>query len=320
MAEWSHRFASINGLEVHYVEQGEGPLVVLLHGFPHLWYSWRHQIGPIAEAGFRVVAPDLRGMGRTSAPEEMEVYDVPHLTADLIGLLDHLGEEQAVFSGLDFGVTAAYDLAYQHPERVRALIGLQNPFLNLTEEPPLTMAAKAGRKHFHHIDYFSQPGVADRDLAADPRGFLTKVFHTLSGAGNYLATWQHPPGATYIEAMESAPALPWSWMSEAEMELYVENYSASGFTGGLNWYRAGDLRWEQRKAYQDQRVAVPYFFIGSENDIDLAVFHGKEPLEQFHRYYSDVRDVRIVPGAGHMLQMERPADVSTAMVDFLRSL
>ncbi|MFC0866216.1 alpha/beta fold hydrolase [Sphaerimonospora cavernae] len=320
MSEWTHRFSRINGIDVHYVEQGSGPLVVLLHGFPHLWFSWRHQIGPIADAGFRVVAPDMRGMGRTSAPRDFRQYDVPSITGDLLGLLDHLGAEKAIFSGLDFGMFSAYDLAHLHPERVAALIGLQNPFINWTEKPPLTLAAEAGREHFHHIHYFSEPGVADRDLDAAPRRFLTKVFHTLSGAGDYLRTWDHPPGATYIDAMEEPPPLPWPWLTETELEFYVENYSASGFTGGLNWYRVGDLRWEQRKAFEGQKITVPYYFIGSENDIDLAVFHGRDPLERFGQFYADVRGVRVLEGAGHMMQMERPGAVNEVMLEFLDTL
>ncbi|WP_027945683.1 alpha/beta fold hydrolase [Amycolatopsis taiwanensis] len=320
MGEWEHRFCRINGLDVHYVEQGSGPLVVLLHGFPHLWYSWRHQIGPLAEAGFRVVAPDMRGMGRTSGPRDCRGYDVPAVTGDLLGLLDHLGGRRAIFSGLDFGMFAAYDLAHRHPERVAALIGLQNPFINQPEKPPLALAAEAGRKHFYHIHYFIEPGVADRDLDAAPRTFLQKVFFALSGDADYLSSWQHPPGTTYIDALPEAPPLPWKWLSAAELELYVENYSASGFTGGLNWYRVSDIRWEQRKAYQGKKITVPYFFIGSEKDVDLAVWHGKEPLEQLHQRYQDVRDVRILDGAGHMMQMERPDAVTEVMVEFLESL
>jgi pimeloyl-ACP methyl ester carboxylesterase len=319
-AEWAHRFARINGLDVHYVEQGSGPLVVLLHGFPHLWFSWRHQIGPIAEAGFRVVAPDMRGMGRTSAPRDHREYDVGAITGDLLGLLDHLGAEQAIFSGLDFGMFSAYDLAHLHPERVAALIGLQNPFINRTAKPPLTLAAESGREHFDHIHYFSEPGVADRDLDAAPREFLRKVFHALSGEADFLVSWRHPPGTTYIDALPEPPPLPWPWLSEAELELYVENYSAGGFTGGLNWYRVGDLRWEQRKAYVRRRIAVPYFFIGSENDIDLAVWHGDEPLKRFHEHYEDVRGVRILEGAGHLMQMERPREVNAVLLEYLATL
>ena len=320
MADWRHRFAHINGIDVHYVEQGAGPLVVLLHGFPHLWYSWRHQIGPLAAAGYRVVAPDLRGFGRTSAPAAVEAYDVPAITADLLGLLDHLGERTATFGGLDFGMMAAYDLAYQHPGRVRALIALQNPFLNHGSRPPSQVAAEIGREHFHHMHYFGLPSVAEADLDARPREFLTRVFHTLSGAGDYLHTWQSPPGTHYVDAMQPAPPLPWPWLNEAELELYVENYSASGFLGPLNWYRAGDLRWEQRKDFEGRLIEVPYFFVGSEKDIDLAVFHGRDPLERFGERYADVREVRILPAAGHLMQMEQSGPVTAAMLDFLQAL
>lgn len=320
MGAWVHRFCRVNGIDVHYVEQGAGPLVVLLHGFPHLWYSWRHQISPIANAGFRVVAPDMRGMGRTSAPSDVRGYDVPAITGDLLGLLDHLGEARAIFSGLDFGMFAAYDLAHLHPDRVTALIGLQNPFLNQANKPASTLAAESGKEHFNHMHYFAEPGVADRDLAVAPREFLRKVFFALSGDADYLSSWQYPPGTTYIDALPDAPPLPWKWLSEPELELYVENYSASGFTGGLNWYRAGDLQWERRKEYASAKIATPYFFIGSENDIDLAVWHGEKPLERFDDYYSDVRDVRILDGAGHMMQMERPDAVNKAILEFLSSI
>lgn len=142
----------------------------------------------------------------------------------------------------------------------------------------------------------------------------------LSDEADYLSSWQYPPGATYIDALPEAPPLPWKWLSEAELELYVENYSASGFTGGLNWYRVSDLRWEQRKAYQGKKITVPYFFIGSSNDIDLAVWHGENPLEQLHDRHQDVRDVRTLERAEHMMQMERPDAVNDAMVEFRESL
>ena len=163
LAEWTHRYAHINGLRVHYVEQGRGPLVVLCHGFPHLWFSWRHQIPAIAAAGFRVVAPDMRGMGQTDAPGAPQAYDVEHTVGDLTGLLDHLGEQSAIFIGLDFGVFAIYDLAFRAPARVRAIIGLENPSTPHNPQlPPLVEAAQWARKHFVHIHYFEPPGLPMR--------------------------------------------------------------------------------------------------------------------------------------------------------------
>lgn len=316
MAGWSHRYAAINGLDVHYVEQGTGPLVVLLHGFPHTWFSWRHQIGPIADAGFRVVAPDMRGMGETVGPQDHREYGVDRIVGDLVGLLDHLGEERAVFSGLDFGLFAAYDLAYHHPERIAAIIGLENPFFTPSRESPLTLAARQAGRHFNHIHYFTASDAADGDLAAAPREFLRKLFYALSSDYHYLDVWRKPPGTTYIDALPETPPLPWAWLTETELEFYVASYSRSGFTGGLNWYRAMDLSWEYRKSYEGKNP-VPFFFLGSEQDVDLEAWHGADPLNQLGEHHEDVRAVRMIKNAGHMMQMEKAAETTAAMLEFL---
>ena len=321
MADWTHRYATINGIAMHYVEQGKGPLVILCHGFPHLWLSWRHQIPAIAAAGWRVVAPDMRGMGQTEAPADPAAYDVDHTVGDLIGLLDHLGERRAVFAGLDFGVFAIYDLAYRHPERVRAIIGLENPaWPDRPDTSPLAEAAEWAKEHFVHIDYFRPPGPADAALNAAPREFLRKIFYALSGDYHYLDVWKHPPGTPYIEALPETPPLPWPWLEEWELEWLVSEYSRSGFTGGLNWYRAMDLRWAQRAPFRGRKNPAPFFFIGSEHDVDLEAWHGADPIAQIHNQYEDVRRIEMLPGAGHMVQMEKAVDVTRLMVEFLDSL
>lgn len=322
MAEWTHRYATINHLQVHYVEQGQGPLVVLAHGFPHSWFSWRHQIPAIAAAGFRVVAPDMRGMGQTDAPADPAAYDVPHTVGDLVGLLDHLGEEKAIFAGLDFGLFAIYDMAYAVPERMAAIIGLENPaWPHDPEISPLNEAAQMAKRHFYHIHYFAdRPGVADTALEAAPREFLKRVFYALSGDFHYIDVWNHPPGTAYLDALPQAPPLPWPWLSELELEVFVSDYARSGFTGGLNWYRAMDLRWEQRRRFEGVPNPVPFYFIGSENDTDLEAFHGHDPLARLKDQYSDLRGVAMVPHAGHMVQMERASDVNALMLGFLETL
>lgn len=321
MAEWMHRRARINGIDMHYVEQGTGPLIVLCHGFPHLWLSWRHQIPALAAAGWRVVAPDMRGMGQTEAPTDPRAYDVPHTVGDLLGLLDHLGEREAVFAGLDFGVFAIYDLAYSAPERVRAIIALENPsWPDRPEIAPLAEAAEWARNHFVHIEYFREPGPADAALDAAPREFLRKVFYALSGDYHYLDVWKHPPGIAYLDALPETPPLPWAWLQDWELEWYVSEYSRSGFTGGLNWYRAMDLRWAQRQAWRGLSSSRPFFFIGSENDVDLEAWHGADPIGAIGQQYTDVRRIEMLPHAGHMIQLERAADVSRLMVEFVRSL
>lgn len=318
MADWVHHYAHINALDVHYVEQGEGPLVIMCHGFPHTWFSWRHQITAIANAGWRVVAPDMRGMGQTTAPADPAQYDVPHTVGDLIGLLDHLGEEKAIFIGLDFGLFAIYDLAYLHPERVAAIIGLENPaWPHKPEISPLKEAAEWAKNHFVHINYFEPFGPADAALNAAPREFLQKVFYCLSGDYHFLEVWKHPPGTSYLDAMPEPPPLPWSWISELELEFFVSDYARSGFTGGLNWYRAMDIRWEQRKQFEGVKNTVPFFFIGSENDVDLEAWHGDDPLGDIKHQYSDVRGIRMLSHAGHMMHMEKAQEVNEIIVEFL---
>jgi pimeloyl-ACP methyl ester carboxylesterase len=318
---WTHHHAQINGINMHYVEQGEGMPVVLCHGFPHLWFSWHRQIGALANAGYRVIAPDMRGMGQTEAPADPEAYDVDHITADLLGLLDHIGEQRAVFVGLNFGAFANYDFALRHPERTIAVIGLENPAApHNPDESPLTEYRRMGEQHFLHIEYFRVPPRADEDLAAEPRRFFHKVFHTLSGAGNYFDVFNYPPGASYIEAMSEPPPLPWSWLSESEMDYFVTEYSRSGFTGGLNWYRSMDMKWEQRKPFEGVTSEVPAYFLGSENDVDLEGFHGDDPISLMRAIFPDLRQVKMIKGAGHMVQLEASGQVNDILLEFLEDI
>jgi len=319
---WTHHHAVINGITMHYVEQGEGIPIVLCHGFPHLWFSWHHQIVALAEAGWRVIAPDMRGMGQTDSPEDVEAYGVDPIVNDLLGLLDHLGVERAVFAGLDFGAFAIYDLALRAPERVIALIGLENPAApHNPDVPPLTEYAEQAKEHFLHIEYFREPGPADRDLNAAPREFLHKVFYALSGDYPMIEVFKNPPGITYLEALpQNPPPLPWPWLSALEMEFFVSEYSRTGFTGGLNYYRSMDIKWAQRKPYENVQSPVPAFFIGSEHDIDLEAFHGDDPLALMRAQFPDLREVVMIPGAGHLVQLEKPSEVNEAMLRFLASL
>lgn len=321
MTALTHHYAHINGIRTHWVEQGSGPAIVLCHGFPHLWYSWRHQIPVLVNAGWRVIVPDMRGMGETDAPPEPDAYGVDDICRDLLGLLDHLGIEQAVFAGLDFGAFAIYDLALRHPARVRAVIGLENPAApHNPEMPPLQEYAEMAKRHFVHIEYFREPGAADAALNAAPREFLAKVFYALSGDYHYLDVWQHPPGTTYLDALPEPPPLPWRWLSEEELAVFVEVYRCSGFTGGLNWYRSMDIKWDQRQPWQGVQSAVPAFFIGSERDCDLEGFHGDDPISLMRTQFPDLRKVIMIPEAGHLVQMENPLAVNRALLECLAAL
>lgn len=319
--DWTHHHAKINGINMHYVEQGEGVPVVLCHGFPHLWFSWHRQIPVLAAAGYRVIAPDMRGMGQTDAPDEVEAYDTLHCVADLVGLLDHLDIEKAVFSGLDFGVFTCYELALRHPERVMAVIGLENPAAPFDpDESPLTGYRKMGEQHFLHIEYFREPGRSDRELADNTRNFLHKVYWTLSGNVDFFKMFEYPPGTSYYDAMEEAPPLPWPWLSQLEFEFFVSEYSRSGFTGGLNWYRSMDLKWQQHKPFANVESQVPAYFIGSDGDVDLEGFHGDNPIALLKAQFPDLRRVEMIPEAGHMIHFEATGELNSLLLEYLADI
>jgi pimeloyl-ACP methyl ester carboxylesterase len=316
-----HHYKKLNGIDVHYVEQGEGLPVVLCHGFPHTWFSWHRQISALADAGFRVIAPDMRGMGETEAPEDFNAYGVDSITNDLLALLDAVGEERAVFAGLDFGAFAAYDLAHLHPEKVIAVIGLENPAApHNPDVPPLTEYKQMAENHFVHIEYFREVGIADKALNAAPFEFLSKVFYALSGDYHYLDVWQHPPGTTYLYALPDAPVLPWVWLTADEMQVFVESYSKSGFSGGLNWYRSMDLKWQQRKPLEGKQSQVPAFFIGSEFDCDLEGFHGDSPIDLMRQQFPNLQAVDMIAGAGHLVQLEKSEEVNALLVKNLKTI
>lgn len=326
MADWQHHYAKINGLNFHYVEDRpagleDAPLLILCHGFPHTWFSWHRQIGAFVKAGWRVVAPDLRGMGRTEGPADFHAYDCEHTVGDLVGLLDHLGAEKAVFAGLDFGILSIYDMAYRFPERMRAIIGLENPhFPDRPDKTPLEEAAEWAADHYVHIHDFTSRPDSHEELDANPRGFLSRVYFALSADYNYLDVWKHPSSATYMQALPEAPPLPWPWLSELEMEFIVADYAASGFATGINWYRAMDLRWHQRASYRGKKNPVPFYFIGSVHDVDLEAWHGENPLEQMKEQHEQVCRSEMVTKAGHMMQLERSDEVTRIMIDYLNEI
>lgn len=320
-----HHQTIINGIRTHYAEQGtpsaDKPTVILAHGFPHTWFSWHRQMQALADAGYHVVAPDLRGMGKTEAPHQPQAYDVPSTYGDLLGLLDHLGLEKAVFMGLDFGLFAIYDLAYHQPERMHAIIGLENPaWPHNPELPPLKEAAQWAENHFVHIQFFEAFGPADIDLNSDPKAFIRKVYYALSGDYHYLDVWKHPNTATYMEALPETPPLPWNWITEEEVDTIAADYAANGFTGGLNWYRAMDIRWQQRKPFEGKPNTVPFYFIGSENDVDLEAWHGEDPLAQLKQQYTDLRAVKMLKHAGHMMHLEKTDEVNAVMLEFMADI
>ena len=177
-----------------------------------------------------------------------------------------------------------------------------------------------GEEHFLHIAYFLEPPGADEELAAQTRRFLHKVFWTLSGEVDYFEMFNHSPGTSYIDAMAEPPALPWPWLSELELEFFVSEYSHSGFTGGLNWYRSMDLKWQQRRPFEGVQSKVPAWFIGSEADVDLEGFHGDDPISQMRAIFPKLMDVQMIPRAGHMVQLEASDELNALLLSYLQRI
>jgi len=293
-----HRVAA-NGIELHVLDEGEGPLVVLCHGFPELAFSWRKQVPALTGAGFRVLAPDLRGFGASSVPAERDAYDVLSLCGDLCGLLDALDEQDAIFVGHDWGASLVWQLAVLHPERVRAVAGLSVPFVPRAPAPPLAIMRHRFGEDFY-IVWFQQPGVADAALARDVR-------RTLTTSRQWTAQWAEDDGEA------SAPP---RWLTESELAVYVEAFERTGFTGGLNWYRNIDRNWELTAPVADRRVEQPALFLTGERDMVRQFM----PAEAMRGWVTDLRAEVVVPGAGHWVQQQAPEAVNGALLDFLMDL
>jgi pimeloyl-ACP methyl ester carboxylesterase len=281
------------------LEDGEGPLVVLCHGFPELAFSWRHQIPALADEGFRVLAPDMRGFGQSSAPQQIEAYDVATLCGDLCGLLDAVGAESAIFIGHDWGAHVAWQLAVLHPQRVSAVVGLSVPFVPRAPAPPIPIMRRQLGEDFY-IVWFQQPGVADAALASNVR-------RTLTTRRQWTAQWAEE---------EDRPAERPDWLTEEELSVYIDAFQRTGFTGGLNWYRNMDRNWELTADVAEQRIEQPAMFLTGERD----PVRGFMPAEAMRRWVTDLRSETVVPGAGHWVQQQEPQAVNEALLEFLGSL
>lgn len=315
--EITHRTIQTNGINMHIAEAGEGPLVLLLHGFPESWYSWRHQLPALAAAGYHAVAPDQRGYGRTDAPAAIEDYDIRHLTADAAGVLDALGEETGVVVGHDWGAPVAWHCALLYPERFPAVAALSVPYMGRGPLPPLQMMRQVFANQFFYIIYFQTPGVAEAELEADVRRSLRLFLYTASGDleetdGNF---WQKPPDAKFLDGLPEPKRLP-PWLTEADLDYFAAEFERTGFRGPLNWYRNFDRNWELTPQLAGAKVGQPAMFIAGEKD-GVMRFTSVEPMKQL---VPDMRKLVMLPGCGHWTQQERPAEVNAELIAFLKGL
>jgi len=324
ITEVTHRTVETNGIHMHLAEAGAGPLVVLCHGFPESWYSWRHQLAALAEAGFHAVAPDMRGYGRTDRPEEIDQYTLLHLVGDVVGLLDALGAEQAVIAGHDWGAPVAWHAALMRPDRFRGVIGLSVPYRPRGPVRPTRVMPQTEDAVFYQL-YFQTPGVPESEFEHDIPRFIRATLYSISGEmpqrgpagmmvprqGGLLSRWAND--------FVYPPALP-SWFSEADIDFYAGEFARTGFRGGLNWYRNIDGNWELLAPYAGASVMVPALYIAGDRD-PVVRFPGMDQLiPNLSSFVPQLRGTMMLPGCGHWTQQERAAEVNAAMIDFLRGL
>jgi pimeloyl-ACP methyl ester carboxylesterase len=314
----THRMVETNGIRLHVAEQGRGPLVILCHGFPECWYSWRHQLGALAEAGFRAVAPDLRGYGRSDRPEEVEKYTVLHNVGDIVGLVDALGEKQALIAGHDVGASLAWQAALMRPDRFRAVIALSVPFRSRgfgVSVPPTTLMPRNEDAQFYQL--FLQTPEAEAALGRDLRRTFRAQFYSLSGdrpAGGGFAAGMVPRKGAPLTNPTSLPA----WITESDIDVYVAEFTRSGLRGPLGWYRNIDHSWELLAPFAGAQVNIPALYMAGDRDFVAEVY--SEFIATQSAMVPKLRPPIMLAGCGHWTEQERAREVSAAMIDFLRSL
>ena len=340
----THEHIRTNGIDLHIARCGQGPLVVFCHGFPGLWYSWRHQLPVVAQAGFTAVAFDQRGYGRSSRPLDACAYDSDTHCADLLGLLDALGHDKAIFIGHDFGAPLVWNMAVRHPEKCIAIVPVSCPYdfdlagrggaganpppgvqyprgFALPDVKPTDCFAAIAKHQFIHLHYFQAIGPADAELAGQPLEFLTRIYWALSAKGNLLG-WEKFPseGTGYLDVLAAAPELPWPWMTAGDFRYMVQEYESAGkavaFVGGLNNYRVADRNWEIGAQYAGRCVEVPTLFISGAQDPVLQMV-GNDAMDIMREKVKDLRDIVLIPDAGHFVQQEQKTAFNQILVTFL---
>ena len=312
-----------NGVRLSVVDHGQGPLVLLCHGWPELAFSWRHQIAPLAAAGHRVLAPDLRGFGRSDAPAGIAAYSVLDMVGDLVALVAAAGEDRAVVVGHDWGATIAWTAALLRPDLFRAVAALSVPFRPRGPAPPLQALRAAGQHGFYWL-YFQEPGVAEAEFERDPAATIRRLLYWGSGDAppggrSEAGLLGVRPGGGFLDGMPDPAALP-AWLDPADLDHHVAEYRRTGFRGGLNLYRNLDRNWALLAPWQGARVRQPALFVAGTRDAVIRTPAGRAALDAMPDWVPDLRRTVLLDGAGHWIQQERPAEVTAALLDFLRSL
>ena len=316
MTEIKHRTIGTNGINLHIAEAGEGPLVLLLHGWPESWYSWRHQLPALAAAGYHAVAPDVRGYGDSDKPPRVEDYSMKLLIADYLGLLDALGADTAVVVGHDWGAPMAWDSAALHPDRYRAVVGMSVPHLGRGAVAPTTALKAVFQDNWFYILYFQEPGVAEAEFEADVPKTMRTVLAGVAGFDTQAAeVTAKKKGDKFLTGIMPPDKLP-AWLTEDDVAYFASEMQKSGFRGGLNRYRNMDRDWEELPELAEVKINQPALFITGEKD----PVRSFAPAEVMKPLVPGLKEMLIIPDAGHWVQQEKAAEVNDALLKFLAAL
>ena len=305
-----HQYAIINGIRYHYAEAGTGPLVILLHGFPELWYSWRHQIAALAKAGYHAVAPDLRGFGESQVTNEVEDYSLTNHANDVKALIDHIGAKEVVIIGHDWGANLMWIMFMLYPETVKAVVSLSIPFYPEPRDP-----VEIRKKWPNTFTNFHKKGATEAEFTEDPERFFRLFFYGLSGGAPkelvdnlYL---KKPENEKVLDGFQEPEHLP-SWLTEQDLNYYATAYKKTGLTPALNFYRNDEDYYKQKEIYK-RGITQPVLFIGGGNE--AAVRFGS--LEPMKTALPNLRKAIVLQDCGHWVQQERPEEVNKEIIAFL---
>ncbi len=316
------RLVKTDGLTQQVLEAGDGPLVLLVHGFPELGVSWRAQVQALSDAGYHAVAPDMRGYGGTDKPADTSAYSILNLVGDMVDLVRALGETECVVIGHDWGAPVAWHCALMRPDLFRAVAGLSVPFQPRRPGGPPTAAMAAITKRAGlgdlYISRFQAPD-AHEQADSDPTTALRKMFYAYDGAtpDGRQSTGFMPDGVSMLDSIADDASLP-PWLSEDHFAEYVVAFTVGGFRGPIDWYRNLDRNWALTAHLQDAKIAQPSLFIVGERD-PVRHYAGQHEAT-LKDWLTDLRGQHVLPGAGHWLQQERPDEVNRLLLDFLSGL
>lgn len=308
------RFIESNGIRLAVHESGRGQPVILLHGFPELAYSWRHQLPALAGAGYRAIAPDQRGYGASAKPEGVANYAIEQLTGDVVGLLDALDIDQAVVVGHDWGALLGWQLALLVPQRLSGLVALNIPFFARPPVDPIAFMRSHLGEDFYIVN-FQDSGQADRACEKDPgRVFDVMMRRNQITRARFNALPREKRQFSLLAALKRKNLTGEALLTPEERQVYVDAFSAGGFTAPINWYRNWSHNW-QTSAGVDQNVRVPTLFIGADNDVIVS-------LQQIDamRAHVEQLDIQMLENCGHWSQQEQPDKVNTIILDWLDRL